>query len=175
LRIIDLQLRQGAGVMRELSVTRNHRWIAVPWIGRGLRGIEIPPVAESLRHRLLIGPCRPARLCDHLSECISSFPPLPIVPFRSSTASIIGPRGFLALVDRTRSGFSGVLGSLSAILGPSSSSGKPLATPNFEGESRTLSVAGCESRGRSPPPSSLGNSGLFRPHEAFAAIASGDQ
>jgi hypothetical protein len=72
LRIIDLPLRQRAGVMRELSVMRNHRWIAVPWIGRGLRGIEreIFPVAESLRHRLLSGPCRPARLCDHLSECL---------------------------------------------------------------------------------------------------------
>jgi methyltransferase family protein len=51
-------------------------------------------------------------------------------------------------LDRTRSGFSGLSGSFSAVLGPLLSSEKSPKLFDFAGESSTFSIAGCVSRGR---------------------------
>jgi hypothetical protein len=73
-------------------------------------------------------------------------------------------RGILFL-DRTRSGFSGLLGSFGALLGPPSFFHESSELLDFAGESSTLSVAGLEPGGRFNSPrlhqNSLENSGLF--------------
>jgi hypothetical protein len=56
--------------------------------------------------------------------------------------------GGLSLVDRTRSGFSGLLGSFWAVLGLPQSSGKSPTVLDFAGESSTFSVEGFEFLGR---------------------------
>jgi hypothetical protein len=71
------------------------------------------------------------------ADCMKHQHPTPIHRFS----------GFF-LADRTRSGFSGLLGSFWALLGPPPSFGESPKAPDFAGESSTFPVSESEFRGR---------------------------